>query len=1281
MLSLLLVDAGQVVPTDHLIDEVWGETPPDGARKTVQAHMSHLRRVLNVGGEVLVSADGGYRLVVDTAMIDSARFERELAVARQLSLEDSRMAADRFREALDLFRGVPLAGLADDAQSLRLEAARLGELRLEATEELLEARLSAGEDAVLVPEIERLVAQHPLRERLWVLLMSALYRAGRQSEALRAFSRVRVVLAEELGIEPSGELKSLEQRILDQDPGLASGPVALSRPSQVDSVIRNPYKGLRPFEESDASDFFGRDDLVRRMLERLGDRRRGQGLLVLAGPSGAGKSSAIRAGLIPALRRSGQRVAIAFPGRSPFAAIANAIADLDNVDPREVQKLLEDGEPLAAPTTYVVLDQAEELFTFENESGETELFLDRIAHDEEKLRWILTIRADSLDRLISHPGLGSIIGDSVILVPPLQDHEVAAAVAKPSERVGVAVDPDLVAEIVHEVRTQPTALPLLQFSLTDTFERRRGEKLTLAEFENAGGIAGAVSRRADEVYDRFDDGEKAAARQLLLQLVTLSDDGTGVRRRVERQAVESLLGDPDVMERVIEQLASQRLLTFDQDPTTGEATVEVAHEALISEWPRLAIWVGEAGDDLRMRRRLASAVGDWEASGREESFALRGSRLTEMEIWAEGSRLAVDGEARALLEESRRIEDTFRTRQQKKRRAVVATLSVASLVVAVSAVVAFAQRNDAREAAQIATVRELALASESNLTTDPELSLLLALEAVGQAGEATVPEAANALHNALLSNRLLASIDFNGQGIARYSPDGNSFLSSGEDPAIPVVWDVETMATRFSLEGHTAPVTDGVYSKDGRRLATSGDDGTVRIWDAATGDSEMVLETGVAMTMPAFSPDGTLVASGSYDGPVWVWNLASGELLWKSSPPAGTHVSWNPEFSPDGTLLAVGAVGDLAQQGAQVWDLATAEVEVIGPGHTEEVRDVAFTPDGASLVTGSFDGTVRVWEVATWENIRTFYGHDTAVYDVVISTDGARVASTSTNSALVWDFESGEVLVSLAGQGGIVDGMDISPEGTRLITASTDNGTLRVWDITPLASHELFAFPTPGFNGEVGFRGEVAFSADGRTMASTSDRSGGIDLWSFPEGELVGGLDVPTDNVALIAFAPDGTSVVIGSTGGVWFIDLLTQELTLLDPSVAYTIAYSPNGMLAFGTEEGLWLIRDPPEGVKEQLRSDWISALAFDPHERFLAFAGSPGSGGEEGDVELIDLDALDSVGTGVGHESEVRAVDFSPDGAWFATASVDGTAIVWDTETLKIRQRSRDTSERFTT
>ena len=393
-------------------------------------------------------------------------------------------------------------------------------------------------------------------------------------------------------------------------------------------------------------------------------------------------------------------MAIAFPGRRPFGAVAGAIADLDDLDPQDVEKRLEHGGRLAASTMYVVLDQAEELFTLESESGETERFLDRIAQDDEEVRWILTIRADSLDRLISHPGLGSIMGDSVILVPPLQDHEVAAAVVKPAMRVGVEVEPDLVAEIVREVRSRPTALPLLQFSLTDTFERRRGDRLARSDFENAGGISGAISRRADEVYNRFDDGEKASARHVLLQLVSLTEEGLAVRRRVDRVDVQRL-GEDGVVEGVIDQLAQQRLLTFDQDPETGNATVEVAHEALISEWPRLANWVEDANEDLRMRRRLASAVGDWEASAREESFALRGSRLTEMESWAERSRLAFDGDARALLEESRRIEDSLRTRQQKRRRAVVAMLSIASLIVAVSAVVAFAQRNDAREAAHL----------------------------------------------------------------------------------------------------------------------------------------------------------------------------------------------------------------------------------------------------------------------------------------------------------------------------------------------------------------------------------------------------------------------------------------------------------------------------------------------------------------------------------------------------------------------------------------------------
>src|SRR5215216_110230 len=214
LLAVLLLHANEVVSSDRLIDELWGDAPPPTAAKSLQVHVSRLRKTL--GEQRLATRPPGYLLQVDTSELDLSRFERLAGEAT--GVEPSR-AAEKLREALALWRGPALADLAYEPFA-RIEIARLEELRLVVLERRIDADLADGGHADLVGELEALVAEHPLRERLRCQLMLALYRSARQAEALEAYRQARSVLSDELGLEPGGELRKLESAILRHDPAL-----------------------------------------------------------------------------------------------------------------------------------------------------------------------------------------------------------------------------------------------------------------------------------------------------------------------------------------------------------------------------------------------------------------------------------------------------------------------------------------------------------------------------------------------------------------------------------------------------------------------------------------------------------------------------------------------------------------------------------------------------------------------------------------------------------------------------------------------------------------------------------------------------------------------------------------------------------------------------------------------------------------------------------------------------------------------------------------------------
>ena len=383
LLAILAMHVGEIVPTDRLIDLLWGERPPRTAAHSVQIYVSELRRTLEplARGPVIATRPPGYQLDAGAATVDAREFERLVEDARRtIEAGDRADGAAMLRSAIGLWRGPALSDFAYE-EFAQPYIRRLNDLHLDAIEELARVELDAGRTAEVLSLLDAAIREDPLRERSRELLMIALYRSGRHAEALRTYERLRTVLAEELGLDPSPPLQRLQQRILVHDPALLPEGVATSAPAQ----SRNPYKGLRPFAEADAADFFGRDALLDGLLERIRERTR---LITLVGASGSGKSSVLAAGLIPALRSG------AIPGSDRWVITPLVPATLPLGDVEAIRSDAGGGRQV------LVMDQFEDLFSATDEALRRRFLRALAAAVSEpggELTVLLALRADHYD--------------------------------------------------------------------------------------------------------------------------------------------------------------------------------------------------------------------------------------------------------------------------------------------------------------------------------------------------------------------------------------------------------------------------------------------------------------------------------------------------------------------------------------------------------------------------------------------------------------------------------------------------------------------------------------------------------------------------------------------------------------------------------------------------------------------------------------------------------------------------------------------------------------------
>jgi WD40 repeat protein len=1110
---------------------------------------------------------------------------------------------------------------------------------------------------------------------------------------------------------------------------------------------RSPYPGLKAFSAEDAAVFFGRNDETRRLIELVQPTlSRGSGRWVtIVGPSGSGKSSLLCAGLLANLARAPDQWVIVptfVPGTRPThrlaASLSRALAargcsrpaeDLEktladasagSAALAEIARDLSDSPETSSVRVLVAIDQAEEVITRAGQL-EQEAFLRLLkgaTGDDSPLWVVCTLRSEYLSSAPERAGLSEVTDDSMVL-EPLSRNRLSEVIARPAHRAGLEFEPGLVERMVEET-TGGDALPLLAHTLYELAQDAAADERTrirATDYEQLGGVVGALQRRADQLMTELSArGRGDDVIPTLLKLVTLDQDGDPVRRRVTRSSLDA----PEL--QIVDAFVDARLLSSGRrDGERTDAVVEVTHEALLRQWEPLRQAIAESRTSLRMRAELEREAADWEAGGREESYLLRGARVASFDEWVHRDRIQLGELDGQFLEASRALAsrelNSVRRSNRRLRHLLVGVASLLLIALAAGALAVISrheadlQRDLARTQADVALSRQLVAQARALRGTQPDVAVLLGVEALHLVAGSAALDARIALLETL--NRPFHVTDHyllheDAVRAAAISPT-DPVLASGGDGNVIKLWDLNSgRQIGEPLSGHTDWVQGLAFSRDGSLLASVSHDGTIRLWDARTGEPRgQPMDAGTGpLSGLAFHPDGSLLATSGEDGavrlwdvttglqrggplieedqPLWgiafnqvgsllawgdsaglvhVWNMATGQA--DGAPLAG-HDGWatGVAFSPDGSRLAsTGMDGTV-----RLWDLSSRQ-PLVAPmtGHEGEVSDVAFDPTGSALASAGRDGTVRLWDAWSGQpRGEPLIGHSNAVRSVEFTRDGRGLASASFDHTVrVWQVATtlpGRQLLS--GHGAQVTDLAVGGRDHALLASASADGTVRVWDPEAGGQHGM------SLEGHAGWVTGVAFSPTDPTLLASGGADGTVRLWDLdtgqPRGEPLRG---HTGEVSGVAFDPDGKRLASsGRDGTVRLWDVRNGRQ--LDVALAVQgeqfldVAFSPDGhTLAAATDQGTVRLWDATTGhPRDELLADhtgWVLGLAYTPDSRLLASASGDGT------IRLWDLSSGRQRGDPMGHSNEVDQVTFSGDGSVMASASKDRTVRLWDVDT----------------
>ncbi|GLF94962.1 WD40 repeat domain-containing protein [Streptomyces yaizuensis] len=991
----------------------------------------------------------------------------------------------------------------------------------------------------------------------------------------------------------------------------------------------SPYPGLARFHTAEQAHFHGREELTARLTQLALSRP----LTIVVGASGCGKSSLLHAGLVPALRDRGQgpnhftTVQVLTPGQRPAHTHRARFTPVGG-----------------GGRTLLVVDQFEELYTLCHDPAERIAFLDLLLaarHPARRLSAVLAVRADFSGRCAEYGPFAEALRDAALLVGPLTPHQLREAVIRPAATRQVIVERALTARIVSDTDGEPGGLPLMAHALREVWRRRAGRRLTEAAYDAIGGIHGAVAHTAEETCAAFTVEEAAVARALLLRLVAPGDGTPDTRRRAGRAE----LNTSPTANRILESLITARLLTTDGDE------IELAHEALLTAWPRFRTWIDEDRERLRRHRHLTDAARAWLELDRDPGALYRGVRLALARQSFTDATDLTDGE-RAFLTagvEALRREERAARRAVRRLRSLTGLLAALLVTAVLAGTAAWQQSRAIEKRRDESEARRIAAVAATLRTTDPRVALRLGVAAYRIADLPETREAVRA--GAGQSDHDLFTPALDQEPVKRQlSPDGTT---------LTVV--VKDRLMRWDIASHRHIADDRIPGEEFFALAP--DSGVIASWDSG----HLVLRR---------APDGREVRI-----------------------PLGAHRFDRGFFSPDGQLFVVGDNGGGL---LQVRDTRTGKPLFTtrnarngGPPYavTNDNRLVAWCNQGRLMI---HDLTGRTVHAPPRDLSRAACMAD----EITFTPDSRAFAAPTPNSVRTWDLRSGRERPHVPARD--AENLAFSPSGDWL-TAHT-SGTVRIWRthnpgspvyISPPVNHSVYEIRVDERVGMVRYREgrasvttrtlflgrtlettpvlpqvrEIRLSPDGR-LAVTSE-NGRPMLRNAQSGALIRRLPSPTcrECPLRLAFSPRGDAlayatgvpardlrVVSTATGRtLWTARLSGAESLVVGPGGSF-VTVSSVGIVVNGEGDHLRLMvwRFDQHGSRRLLAAD-IDITAYDsflaPDLRTVLTT--------DGRSHSMDAGPTRPATPG---ERNLESVSFSADGQYLAVGDYVGRVTLWN-------------------